>query len=44
MSFSTKSVAFQGVGGFPNFSEDVRQHAQVVLISLNYRFASGGGR
>jgi outer membrane immunogenic protein len=44
MSFGTKSVAFQGVGIFPNFSEDVRQHAHVALISLNYRFASGGGR
>jgi opacity protein-like surface antigen len=42
MSFGTKSVGFQGVGFFPSFSEDIRQHVQVVLVGLNYRFSSGG--
>ena len=42
MGFGTKTVNFQGIGGFPNFTENVGQHAQVALISLNYRFGSWG--
>jgi outer membrane immunogenic protein len=44
MGFGTDTVAFQGVGGFSNFSERVGQHMQVVLVGLNYRFGSWGGR
>jgi outer membrane immunogenic protein len=42
MSFGTKTVDFQGVGIFSNFNENVGQHAQFVLIGLNYRFNTGG--
>jgi outer membrane immunogenic protein len=42
MNFGTDSVAFQGIGTFPNFSENINQHFQVGLVSLNYRFGNWG--
>jgi outer membrane immunogenic protein len=42
MGFGTKAVDLQGL--IPNLHESVNQHVQVVLIGLNYRFGSGGGR
>ncbi len=44
MGFGTKVIDFQGIGFFPSFSNRVEQHVQAVLVSVNYRFGSGGGR
>jgi len=45
MGFGTKTVDLQGTFAFiGTIHESVNQHVQVGLISLNYRFASGGGR
>ena len=39
MGFGSESVAFNALG---LASENIRQHMQVVLVGLNYRFGSGG--
>jgi outer membrane immunogenic protein len=44
MNFGSKNINFQGVGGFGDFSDPVYQNVQTVLVGLNYRFGSGGGR
>ncbi len=41
ISLGSKFVGFRGGGAF-DFSEDIGQHVQVVLVGLNYRFSSGG--
>jgi outer membrane immunogenic protein len=45
MGFGTKFVNFEPQAGFAGaLSEQISQHAQFVLLSVNYRFGSGGPR
>ncbi len=41
MGFGTRAVPFHGL---INFSENIDQRAHFVLVSMNYRFGSWGGR
>jgi len=42
MDFGTKDVNFQGHGGFPDFTDRVKQTVQFAVVSFNYRFNTGG--
>jgi opacity protein-like surface antigen len=41
MGFGTDAVNFNALG---LTSENINQHMQVVLVGLNYRFGTWGGR
>jgi outer membrane immunogenic protein len=42
MSFGNKVVVFQSLFGGPPGGEHISQNMQTVLVSLNYRFGTGG--
>ena len=44
MSFGNKVVVFQNLFGGPPGGEHISQNMQAVLVSLNYRFGTWGGR